>query len=218
MLIADAWRHGYGHDPTHHRGPEGVDERLVPGKQQDQLVAWPCTQFLQPVENTERALVQLRGADAAGFAFAVVIVGTTSNGMADRLHQPCQRRGGIQIAAAHVRAILAQEGALSVPVHARTISPRERTQTRRHTAQHHLPAGDGIGPAHEPDAATAVPACGASPAGPHQRLVEELPDRRGLGAGAPRVGARALAIVPAGLLASASALRGTLPAVDAGAG
>jgi len=73
MLIADAESHRHRNDPSQHRCPEGIDERLIAAEEQDQLVAAPRTQALQVMQDSERALVEFAEGDASFIAVALKI-------------------------------------------------------------------------------------------------------------------------------------------------
>ena len=90
MLIADARRHRYRNDAAQYRSPEGIDERLVAGEQEDQLVARPRPELLQVVEDAERTLVQCPEGNRAGVALALE-VSDAARGAAVGLHQRGQR-------------------------------------------------------------------------------------------------------------------------------
>ena len=59
VLVADAERHRHGHDAAEHAGPERVEELLVVGEVDDELVAGLRAELLQVEQDAERALVQL---------------------------------------------------------------------------------------------------------------------------------------------------------------
>ena len=69
VLVADAERHRHGHDAAEHSRPERVEELLVVGEIDDQLVARLRAELLQVEQDAERALVELRVTD---HAFAVL--------------------------------------------------------------------------------------------------------------------------------------------------
>ena len=69
VLVADAERHRHRHDAAEHAGPEGVEELLVVGEIDDELVAGLRAELLQVEQDAERALVQLA---VAHDAFAVL--------------------------------------------------------------------------------------------------------------------------------------------------
>ena len=71
VLVADPQRHRHRHDPAEDRGPEDIDELLVVGEEQDQLVAAPRPQALQVVEDAERPLVQFREGDVVRIMLAL---------------------------------------------------------------------------------------------------------------------------------------------------
>ena len=70
VLVADAERHRHRHDAAEDRRPERVDELLVVGEEQDQLVAAARADALQVIEDAERALVQLAEGDLARVVLA----------------------------------------------------------------------------------------------------------------------------------------------------
>ena len=59
VFVADAERHGHGHDAAEHSRPEGIQELLVVGEIDDELVAGSGAELLQVEQDAERAVVQL---------------------------------------------------------------------------------------------------------------------------------------------------------------
>src|SRR5579863_5437087 len=59
VLVTEARGYRHRDDAAEHCRPEGVDELLVAGQEQDQLVARPGAEALQVMQDAERALVQL---------------------------------------------------------------------------------------------------------------------------------------------------------------
>ena len=70
MLVADADGERYRHDAAGDRGPEGVQELLVVGEENDQLVAALSASCLQVMQDSERARIHLAEAHAALGVFA----------------------------------------------------------------------------------------------------------------------------------------------------
>ena len=57
MLVANTGRDWNGNDSAQNSGPESVDELLVVGKEQNQLVSALCAEPLQRMQDAERVLV-----------------------------------------------------------------------------------------------------------------------------------------------------------------
>jgi len=73
VLVADAERHGHRHDAAQHAGPECIEELLVVGEIDDELVAGPGAELLQVVKDAECALVQLAVAHHAFAGFGLEV-------------------------------------------------------------------------------------------------------------------------------------------------
>ncbi len=73
VLVADAERDWHRHDAAQHAGPERIEELLVVGEVEDELVARFRAQRLQVVQDAERALVEFVVADDAFIALAFEI-------------------------------------------------------------------------------------------------------------------------------------------------
>src|SRR5664279_4209427 len=59
MFVADARRNRHGDDAAQYRSPEGINEGLVAGEEQDEFVAATRAQALQVMQNPQGALIEL---------------------------------------------------------------------------------------------------------------------------------------------------------------
>src|SRR5690349_5600916 len=94
MLVADTGSHGNRSDAAEDRGPEGVDELLIVGEQQDQLVAPARADPLQVIQDAQSALVELAERYLARVVLAFEIGDAARHGTVafDQLDE----RGGFQ--------------------------------------------------------------------------------------------------------------------------
>ena len=112
VLVADAQRHGHGHDAAENRRPEHVDELLVIAQEQDEFVAAPRADALQVVQDPERPLVELAERHLACVVLGFVIGDAAPKGavafddFGERRRGEHQRRSSLMCRGKRVRRLI----------------------------------------------------------------------------------------------------------------